>query len=369
MAREQRRRARSSCVARRVRSSASSSSSSVSATRVTTRGPDERVKSSGTVMIGTRTGRHRSGRRHRRRGPPAAGRGGGAGAARRASVNRAAASTIGARRPDRVDEHRRGPRRAGRRSPARAGRTAPAAPGWRRPRWAGRRSRRSAGRADRSSRSTGISSGVVTTTTPGPRRVLEDVEHPLRLVADQPDLDEIADHPRRADLGDDVPDRLGVDDHEVVVALAHLVGELADGEDLLDTRARRRRRSRTSGRAGRCGRAAGPSRTAAGTRAASPRCSSPCRTGSALDRRWARTRAVPASNALASAPLASISQTSVRRPCRAARSASAAAIVVLPTPPLPVTQTNSTIEERTAARQVQPPKPMRRSPSAVPSST
>ena len=51
-----------------------------------------------------------------------------------------------------------------------------------------------------------------------------------------PDLDELADHPRRADLGDDVPARLGVDDDEVVVPLADLVGELADGEDLLDAR-------------------------------------------------------------------------------------------------------------------------------------
>ena len=40
-------------------------------------------------------------------------------------------------------------------------------------------------------------------------------------------------HSGRADLGDDVAGRLGVDDHQVVVALAHLVGELADAEDLL----------------------------------------------------------------------------------------------------------------------------------------
>ena len=71
---------------------------------------------------------------------------------------------------------------------------------------------------------------------PGPAGVLEDVGHPPRLLADQPDLDELADHPRGGDLGDDVAARLGVDDDEVVVALAHLVGELADGEDLLDAR-------------------------------------------------------------------------------------------------------------------------------------
>ena len=49
-----------------------------------------------------------------------------------------------------------------------------------------------------------------------------------RLVADHPDLDELADHPGRGDLGDDVAAGLGVDDDEVVVALADLVGQLAD---------------------------------------------------------------------------------------------------------------------------------------------
>ena len=70
----------------------------------------------------------------------------------------------------------------------------------------------------------------------GTRRVLEDVEHPAGLLADHPDLDQVADHPGRGDLGDDVTGRLGVDDDEVVVALAHLVRELADAEDLLDAR-------------------------------------------------------------------------------------------------------------------------------------
>ena len=46
-------------------------------------------------------------------------------------------------------------------------------------------------------------------------------------------------------------------------------------------------------------------------------------------------------SAVASAPLASISQTSVERPDRAATSAIAAAIEVLPTPPLPVTHSRS----------------------------
>ena len=68
----------------------------------------------------------------------------------------------------------------------------------------------------------------------GARRVVEDVEHPLGLVADQADLHEVGDHPRRTDLADDVAARLGVDDDQVVVLLAHLPAELADTEDLLD---------------------------------------------------------------------------------------------------------------------------------------
>ena len=109
-----------------------------------------------------------------------------------------------------------------------------AAPGWRTTAGESDRVGAAAARAARSISVTGISSGVVTTTTPGDRRVVEEVEHPLRLVADEPDLDEIADHPRRTDLADDVTARLGVDDDEVVVLLADLVAELADGQDLLD---------------------------------------------------------------------------------------------------------------------------------------
>ena len=72
----------------------------------------------------------------------------------------------------------------------------------------------------------------------GALRVLDDVEHPAGLFADHPDLDQLADHPRRGDLGDDVTARLGIDDDEVVVTLANLVGELADAEDLLDAGSR-----------------------------------------------------------------------------------------------------------------------------------
>ena len=69
---------------------------------------------------------------------------------------------------------------------------------------------------------------------PGRRRVLHELEHPSRLLTDEPDVDEIVDRARRADLADDVPARLGIDDDEVVVALTDLVAELADREDLLD---------------------------------------------------------------------------------------------------------------------------------------
>ena len=55
-------------------------------------------------------------------------------------------------------------------------------------------------------------------------------------VADEPDLDQIVDRLRRGQQPDDVTGRRRVDHHQVVVALAHLVAELADGEDLADTR-------------------------------------------------------------------------------------------------------------------------------------
>ncbi len=53
------------------------------------------------------------------------------------------------------------------------------------------------------------------------------------------------------------PDGRGVDHDQVVVALAHLVAELADGQDLPHARARRWPRSRTPWPAGRCGRRPG----------------------------------------------------------------------------------------------------------------
>ena len=62
--------------------------------------------------------------------------------------------------------------------------------------------------------------------------VVEDLEHPVGLVAHQAHLHQLADHRGCSDLGDDVPAGLGVDHHQVVVPLAHLVTQLADGQDL-----------------------------------------------------------------------------------------------------------------------------------------
>ena len=70
----------------------------------------------------------------------------------------------------------------------------------------------------------------------GLRRVGEDVEHPLGLVAHHAHLHQLVDGLRRGELADDVAAGDGVDDDEVVVALAHLPRELADGEDLLHAR-------------------------------------------------------------------------------------------------------------------------------------
>ena len=70
----------------------------------------------------------------------------------------------------------------------------------------------------------------------GPGRVGEDVEHPVGLGADEADLDEVVDGLGGGELADDVAGGRRVDDDEVVVALADLVAELADGQDLPDAR-------------------------------------------------------------------------------------------------------------------------------------
>ncbi len=67
---------------------------------------------------------------------------------------------------------------------------------------------------------------------PGGRRVREDVEHPVGLGADEPDLHQVVDGLGRGQLAHDVPRSGRVDHHQVVGAFAHLVAELADGEDL-----------------------------------------------------------------------------------------------------------------------------------------
>ena len=67
----------------------------------------------------------------------------------------------------------------------------------------------------------------------GRGRVGQDVDHPARLLAHQADLHQLVDGLRRGQLADDVAGRRGVDHDQVVVALAHLPPQLADGEDLL----------------------------------------------------------------------------------------------------------------------------------------
>ena len=224
------------------RASPSSSSASASATSETTRRPDGPREQLGDV-------RSASADRSARQAPRGAGRG-----ARR----RLAARDLGD--AGRLDHRRtaadRRPRRAsarrGRRSQSRSNdlrardrRTAPAALGWRPPRAASTpvsaRSRPSEidGLGDRHLLRRRDDDHA------GRRRVVEDVEHPLGLVAHEADLDEFADHLRGADLADDVAARLGIDDHEVVVALAHLVAQLADGRGSPSRLVRRRRRSRT----------------------------------------------------------------------------------------------------------------------------
>ena len=170
-------------------------------------------------------------------------------------------------------------------------------------------------------------------------RVPEDVEHPAGLVPDQSDLHELVDGVGRRELPDDVAAGGGVDDDEVVVRLAHLPGQLADGEDLLHAGGGRRRRSRTCGPGDRCGRSPGSSAGGSGTPSATPRCSSTSRRGSRRSRVGSNP-VRPASKKSARLPLASTSHTRVRLPCRAASVPSAAAMVVLPTPPLPVTNSS-----------------------------
>ena len=58
-------------------------------------------------------------------------------------------------------------------------------------------------------------------------RVGEDLEHPVGLAPDQADLDQVVDGLGGRQLADDVPAGRRVDDDQVVVALAHLVAELA----------------------------------------------------------------------------------------------------------------------------------------------
>ena len=70
----------------------------------------------------------------------------------------------------------------------------------------------------------------------GRGRVAEDVEHPPGLVAHQAHLHQVVDRLGGGQLAHDVARCRRVHHHQVVVALPHLVAELADGQDLLDAR-------------------------------------------------------------------------------------------------------------------------------------
>ena len=88
---------------------------------------------------------------------------------------------------------------------------------------------------------TGISSGVGDDVERGERGIGEQLDHPVGLVADRPDVHELLDRVGGVELGDHVTGRGGVDDDEVPVGaalerLAHLPADLADGEDLLHAR-------------------------------------------------------------------------------------------------------------------------------------
>ena len=182
------------------------------------------------------------------------------------------------------------------------------------------------------------------------------------------------------------PGGRGVDHDEVVVALAHLVAELADGEDLLHPRRGVGHEVERAGQRTEPGDEGHAQLQSRGTPAASPRCSSPwprapwCtsraskRERGGLERRGQRALGVDLADQAC-------------LPRAAASSARAAAMVVLPTPPLPVTNRSrrssrspgSGVEpghgsdgraRRRLRRSVgQPPKPIRRSPSATPTST
>src|SRR5690606_42039873 len=67
-------------------------------------------------------------------------------------------------------------------------------------------------------------------------RVGDEGDRAVRLVADQPDLHWVVERDRGRELAGDVTRGGGVDVHQVEVPLAYLVGELADGEDLLHAR-------------------------------------------------------------------------------------------------------------------------------------
>ena len=177
---------------------------------VASRTPWWRVNSSGTYTSGTSPAeaRRAGGRGARRRAP--------AQAHRERRRRRARSSTPGA-------DLRASASSVGGRA---AGRTASSSP---RPNSSGStlvdddrgevdvRSRRRGGSTSSIVSLTGISSGVVDDDRAGRRRVLQDVEHPLDLLAHDPTCTSSRMASRRGELADDVAGGRRVDDDEVVV--------------------------------------------------------------------------------------------------------------------------------------------------------
>jgi hypothetical protein len=62
--------------------------------------------------------------------------------------------------------------------------------------------------------------------------IAQDVAHPIGLVPHQTHVDQLGNGFGRGQVADHVTGRGRIGDHQVVVALPHLVGQLPDGKDL-----------------------------------------------------------------------------------------------------------------------------------------
>ena len=219
---------------------------------------------------------------------------------------------------------------------------------------------------------TGISAGRGHDDQAGLGRVAEDVEHPPGLLADQADLHQVVDGLGGGQLADDVAAGGGVDDDDVVVAFAYLPAELADRHDLLDARARRRpTKSNILASGPDPGHEAAASAAGTGTGAATPRCPSTWPTD--RERPPARrTRWGPSRRSRPGCPWRRPRRRASSCPDSAASRPRAAATVVLPVPPLPVTKTSlrsRSSTKKTVRYLTAEPKPTRRSSSVAPNST